>query len=163
MSADTRSLSLQAQPSPQIITHLPVFTTQAMVNLSVYRTRGRSSHKWLLVFSTVGLCGNDRRSQIPFGWFLTVWISDPVISVDTVFGPNLPGQTLTKEFKDLCLNLVATIATDNTMVVAYLRSGGSKSGPLCALLWRIFTWCSRKQAQARHIHIRGYTALRRNI
>ena len=30
--------------------------------------------------------------------------------------------------------------------------GGSKSGPLCALLWRILTWCSRKQAQARHIH-----------
>ena len=30
--------------------------------------------------------------------------------------------------------------------------GGSKSGPLCALLWRILTWCSRKKAQARHIH-----------
>ena len=30
--------------------------------------------------------------------------------------------------------------------------GGSKSGPLCALLWRILTWCSRKQAQVRHIH-----------
>ena len=53
-----------------------------------------------------------------------------------------------KEFQDLCLNLIATIATDNTMVVAYL-SGGSKS--LCAVLWRILTWCSRKQAQAQHI------------
>ena len=29
--------------------------------------------------------------------------------------------------------------------------GGSKSGPLCALLWRILTCYSRKQAQARHI------------
>ena len=32
--------------------------------------------------------------------------------------------------------------------------GGSKSGPLlCALLWRILTWCSRKQAQAGHIPV----------
>ena len=43
----------------------------------------------------MGLCENDLRSQIPFGWFLTVWISEPVTSVDTVFFcPNLPGQTL---------------------------------------------------------------------
>ena len=28
-----------------------------MVNLSVNQTRGHSSHKWLLVFSMVGLCG----------------------------------------------------------------------------------------------------------
>ena len=68
------------------------------------------------------------------------------------FGPNLPGQTWAKKFQDLCLNLIATIATDNTMVVTYLRSEGSKLGPLCVLLWRIMTWCSRKQAQARHIH-----------
>ena len=85
MSADTRGLSLQTQPSPQIITHLPVFTTQAMVNLFVNQTTGHSSHKWLLVFSTVRLCGNDPRSQIPFGWFLTMWISEPVTSVDSVF------------------------------------------------------------------------------
>ena len=31
------------------------------------------------------------------------------------------------------------------------KEGGSKSGPLCALLWRILTWCSRKKAPARHI------------
>ena len=42
------------------------------------------------------------------------------------FGPNLPGQTWAKEFQDLCLNVIATIATDNTMVVAYLRSGGGE-------------------------------------
>ena len=41
----------------KIITHLLVFTTQAMVNLSVNQTRGHSCHKWLLVFSAVGLCG----------------------------------------------------------------------------------------------------------
>ena len=87
MSADTRVLRLQAQPSHQIITHLLVFTTQAIVNLCVNQTRGRSSHEWLLVFSTVELCGNDTRSEIPFGWFLSMWISEPVISVDTVFWP----------------------------------------------------------------------------
>ena len=44
-----------------------------------------------------------------------------------------------KEFQDLCLNLIATIAMDNTMVIAYLRSGGggggggNNSSPLCAL------------------------------
>ena len=32
--------------------------------------------------ATVGFCGNDM-SQIPFGWFPTVWISEPVASVDT--------------------------------------------------------------------------------
>ena len=39
----------------------------------------------------------------------------------------------TKEFQDLCLNLIATIAADNTMVVAYLKGGGGESvGPsLC--------------------------------
>ena len=31
------------------------------------------------------------------------------------------------------------------------KEGESKSGPLCALLWRILTWYSRKQAQVRHI------------
>ena len=56
-----------------------------------------------------------------------------------------------KEFQDLCLNLIATIATDNTME-GWGGLGGSKSGPLCALLWRILTWCSRKNSQARHIY-----------
>ena len=33
-----------------------------------------------------------------------------------------------------------------------MGGGGGKSDPFCALLWRILTWCSRKKAQARHIH-----------
>ena len=32
------------------------------------------------------------------------------------------------------------------------KQGESKAGPLCALLWSILSWCSRKQAQAQHIH-----------
>ena len=59
-----------------------------------------------------------------------------------------------KEFQALCANKVVLIATDNTTVVAYIyKEGGMKSGPLCALLWRILTWCARHQVilKARHI------------
>ena len=48
------------------------------------------------VFSTVGLSGNDPSSQIPFGWFLSIWISEPVISVDTVFWPQPAWSNLGK-------------------------------------------------------------------
>ena len=59
-----------------------------------------------------------------------------------------------KEFQALCTNTTGHIATDNTTVVAYInKEGGMKSGPLCALLWRILTWCTRKHVtlKARHI------------
>ena len=43
------------------------------------------------------------------------------------------------------LHKVVHIATDNTIVVAYLnKEGGMKLGSLFALLWRFLTWCSRK-------------------
>ena len=51
-----------------------------------------------------------------------------------------------KEFQDLCANKIVLVATDNTTVVSYInKEGGMRSGPLCALLWRILTWCTRKQ------------------
>ena len=51
-----------------------------------------------------------------------------------------------KEFQDLCLNKIVLVATDNTTVVSYIKKeGGKRSGPLCAPLWRILTWCTRKQ------------------
>ena len=59
-----------------------------------------------------------------------------------------------KEIQDLCLHKIVLVATDNTTVVSYIRKeGGMRSGPLCALLWRILTWCTRKQVtlEARHI------------
>ena len=51
------------------------------------------------------------------------------------------------------LNKIVPIATDNTTVVSYInKEGGMRSCPLCALLWRILTWCTRKQVtKARHI------------
>ena len=48
-----------------------------------------------------------------------------------------------KEFRTLCYKTVL-IATDNTTVVAYInKERGMKSASLCALLWRILSWCTR--------------------
>ena len=61
-----------------------------------------------------------------------------------------------KEFQDLCINNIVLVATDNTTVVAYInKEGGMRSGPLCALLWRILTWCTRKQVTLKARHIPG--------
>ena len=50
-----------------------------------------------------------------------------------------------KEFQDLCSDKIVLVATDNTTVVAYInKEGGMNSGSLCALLWRILSWCTRK-------------------
>ena len=59
-----------------------------------------------------------------------------------------------KEFQDLCSNNIVLVATDNTTVVAYInKEGGMKSGSLCALLWRILSWCTRKQITLKRRHI----------
>ena len=45
-----------------------------------------------------------------------------------------------KEFQDLCTDKIVLVATDNTATVSYInKEGGMRSGPLCALLWRILT------------------------
>ena len=61
-----------------------------------------------------------------------------------------------KEFQDLCSNNIVLLSTDNTTVVAYInKEGGMKLGPLCALLWRILTWCARRQVSLKAWHIPG--------
>ena len=61
-----------------------------------------------------------------------------------------------KEFKDLCTGQIVLVATDNTTVVSYInKEGGMRSGPLCALLWRILTWCSQRQVTLKARHIPG--------
>ena len=51
-----------------------------------------------------------------------------------------------KEFQDLCADKIVLVATDNTTVVSYInKEGDRRPDPLCALLWRILTWCTRKQ------------------
>ena len=60
-----------------------------------------------------------------------------------------------KEFQDPCLNKTVLVATDNTIVVSYInKEGGMRPGPLCALLWRILTWCTRKQVTQSPTHSR---------
>ena len=51
------------------------------------------------------------------------------------------------------MHKIVLVDTDNTTVVSYIsREGGMRSGPLCALLWRILTWGTRNQVtlKARH-------------
>ena len=61
-----------------------------------------------------------------------------------------------KEFQNLCVGKMVLIATDNTTVASYInKEGGMRSGPLCALLWRIFTWCTGKQVTLKAQHIPG--------
>ena len=44
----------------------------------------------------------------------------------------------------------------NTTVVSYInKEGGMSSGPLCALLWRILTWCTTRQVTLKARHIPG--------
>ena len=61
-----------------------------------------------------------------------------------------------KEFQDLCSDKIVLVATDNTTVVSYInKEGGMRLGPLCALLWRILIWCTRKQVTLKARHIPG--------
>ena len=62
-----------------------------------------------------------------------------------------------KEFQDLSCNNIVLVATDNTTVVAYINmKRGMKLGSPCALLWRILSWCTRKQVTLRARHIPGW-------
>ena len=61
-----------------------------------------------------------------------------------------------KGFQRLCYGSIVLIATDNTTVVSYInKEGGMRSGTLCALLWRILTWCTRNQVTLKARHIPG--------
>ena len=47
-----------------------------------------------------------------------------------------------RDFKDQCQNQTVLVATDNSTVVAYInKQGGTHSAEMCALLWKIMTWC----------------------
>ena len=47
-----------------------------------------------------------------------------------------------KRFKDQYQNQTVLVATDNSTVVAYInKQGGIHSAEMCALLWKIMTWC----------------------
>ena len=62
-----------------------------------------------------------------------------------------------KQFERLCWNQTILICTDNTTVVSYInKEGGMKSGSLCALLWRLLSWCNQRQITLRARHISGH-------
>ena len=58
-----------------------------------------------------------------------------------------------RSFKDQCQNQTVLVATDNSTVVAYInKQGGTHSAEMCALLWKIMTWCYyHVTLKARHI------------
>ena len=57
-----------------------------------------------------------------------------------------------KEFQNLCADKIVLVATDNTTVMSNInKEGGMRSGTLCALLWRILTWCTRHQVTLKAI------------
>ena len=48
------------------------------------------------------------------------------------------------------------VATDNSTVVAYINNqGGTHSAEMCALLWKIMTWCCHYQITLKARHIPG--------
>ena len=61
-----------------------------------------------------------------------------------------------KQFEHLCKAQIVLVATDNTTVVSYInKQGGMKSGSLCALLWRLLSWCHPRGISLRARHIPG--------
>ena len=61
-----------------------------------------------------------------------------------------------KSFENLCRDQIVLIATDNTTVVSYInKEGGMRSGSLCALLWRLLSWCHPWGIVLRARHIPG--------
>ena len=55
-----------------------------------------------------------------------------------------------------CKNNQVLITSDNTSVVAYInKQGGTRSAKLCALMWRILTWCHKNNVTLRARHVPG--------
>ena len=61
-----------------------------------------------------------------------------------------------RSFKDQCQNQTVLVATDNSTVVTYVnKQGGTLSVEMCALLWKIMTWCHRYHITLKARHIPG--------
>ena len=61
-----------------------------------------------------------------------------------------------QQFEHLCRDQIVLVATDNTTVVSYInKQGGMRSGSLCALLWRLLSWCHPRGIVLRARHIPG--------
>ena len=61
-----------------------------------------------------------------------------------------------RQLEHLCKSQIVLVATDNTTVVSYInKQGGMRSGSLCALLWRLLSWCHHRGITLRARHIPG--------
>ena len=71
--------------------------------------------------------------------------------------PRVEGVLLAlKSFEHLCRDQIVLVATDNTTVISYInKQGGMRSGSLCALLWRLLSWCHPRGISLRGRHIPG--------
>ena len=61
-----------------------------------------------------------------------------------------------RSFKDQCQNQTMLVATDNSTVVAYInKQEGTHSAEMCAVLWKIMTWCHHYQVTLKARHLPG--------
>ena len=61
-----------------------------------------------------------------------------------------------QQFEHLCKDQIVLVATDNTTVVSYInKQGGRRSSSLCAVLWRLLSWCHPRGIVLRARHIPG--------
>ena len=61
-----------------------------------------------------------------------------------------------QHFSKHCLKKQVLVASDNTTVVAHInKQGGTHSTELCALMWRLLTWCNKHQITLRARHVPG--------
>ena len=61
-----------------------------------------------------------------------------------------------QSFKDQCQTQRVLVATDNSTVVAYInKQGGTHPAEMCALMWKIMTWCHHYQITLKARHIPG--------
>ena len=61
-----------------------------------------------------------------------------------------------QKFKDQCQNQTVLVAMDNLTAEAHkIKQGGTHSGEMCALLWKIIFWCHHYQITLKARHIPG--------
>ena len=69
-----------------------------------------------------------------------------------------------RDFKDRCQNQTVLVGTDNSTVVAYInKQGGTHSAEMCALLWKIVTWCHHYHITLKARHIPGCLNVMANL
>ena len=69
-----------------------------------------------------------------------------------------------RSFKDQCQNQTVLVLTDNSTMVAYInKQGGTHSSEMCALLWKIMTWCHHYHITLKARHIPGCLNVMANL